>query len=170
MWKRHITLVTVCQLYFTSALCAPHRCFYLRVFGGSYNKLWIWGDTFRDYTHITCTYTGNSLPSLHSLFVSPNPKACLLILEREEWRGREGERTIDVKNINQPSLVQTRDPIHNPGMCPDQESNPWPLGLQDDAPTNTNLARACGILFCYSFSVLPYPSKRCQLGLINQML
>ena len=38
-----------------------------------------------------------------------------------------------------PDQAQT----HNLSMCPDQESNPWPFGLWDDAPTNwATLARA----------------------------
>ena len=32
-----------------------------------------------------------------------------------------------------PVCATTEDQTYNLGMCPDQESNPWPLGLQDDA-------------------------------------
>ena len=42
------------------------------------------------------------------------------------------------RNINQLPLVRTPagDGTRNLGVCPDQEFNPRPFGLWDDAPTN----------------------------------
>nr|KAF6279136.1 hypothetical protein mMyoMyo1_010179 [Myotis myotis] len=60
---------------------------------------------------------------------------------RREWREGEGERGTD----RQTSTVRenpgsaasctppTGDGAHNPGLCPDRESNPGPLGPQADA-------------------------------------
>ena len=59
-------------------------------------------------------------------------KLYLLIWERErERRGRE-------RNINwlPPKCTQTWDRTRNPGVCPDWESNPHPVGVQDGAPAN----------------------------------
>ena len=55
---------------------------------------------------------------------------CLLILER----GTQGGE----RNINRLPTVcgPTRDRTRNLGMCPDWESNPQPLGVQDDTLSN----------------------------------
>ena len=63
----------------------------------------------------------------------------MLILESEERREKERERNINVKEKH-PSVASPRastgDRTCNPGMCPDQESNPQPFfGLRDDTPT-----------------------------------
>ena len=42
-------------------------------------------------------------------------------------RGREGERETETSD---PRTLPTRDLAHNPGMCPDWESNLWPFCLQ----------------------------------------
>ena len=52
----------------------------------------------------------------------------LLIPEREEWEGG-GEREKKRDTL-------TEGQTHNPGTCPDQESNQRPFGLPDNAPTN----------------------------------
>ena len=44
--------------------------------------------------------------------------------------GREGEKHQCVVASHTPP---TGDLAHNPGMCPDRESNRWPSGLQEDA-------------------------------------
>ena len=54
-----------------------------------------------------------------------------LFLQREEGREKERERNIDVREICQ--LVASRAPpngdlAHNPGMCPDWESNHQTFG------------------------------------------
>ena len=50
----------------------------------------------------------------------------------ERRRKREGERNIDVwekhRSIGCLSHSPARDLAHNPGMCPDWKSNPWPFG------------------------------------------
>ena len=50
-------------------------------------------------------------------------------MEREGERGRES--SMWERNINQLPLAQalTRDQPHNPGMCPDQESNHRPFAV-----------------------------------------
>ena len=67
----------------------------------------------------------------------------LLLFFRE--RGREGEEEGE-RNINvreKLACALTVNQTLNPGVCPDWESNPWPFGLQDNAPTNwATLARA----------------------------
>ena len=50
-----------------------------------------------------------------------------LFLER--GGGREGEKHQCVVTSHTPP---TEDLAHNPGMCPDQESNRQPFGLQDN--------------------------------------
>ena len=37
-----------------------------------------------------------------------------------------------------PIHAPTRDQTHNLGMCPDQELNPPPFGVQDDAPPESH--------------------------------
>ena len=57
-----------------------------------------------------------------------------LILEKGKGREkREGEKH---RSVGPLIYVPSRDQVCNPGMHPDQELNPQPLGLQDDAPTN----------------------------------
>ena len=56
-----------------------------------------------------------------------------------EWGGaREREPVMWERNIDwlPPIRAPTRDWTWNLGMCPDQESNPQPFGVQDDTPTN----------------------------------
>ena len=48
-------------------------------------------------------------------------------------RERERERNIDWLS---PIYAPTRDLTYNPSMCPDQESNLQPFGVQGNAPTN----------------------------------
>ena len=59
-----------------------------------------------------------------------------LFLEREEERGKEKERNIDVREKHQLDASRTfltGDRTHNSGMCPDQASNWRSLTLRDDA-------------------------------------
>ena len=61
-----------------------------------------------------------------------------------DFRKRKGDRKRDREtsmweiNINRLPLTlsPTRDGTCNLGMCPDQESNPKPFGIWDNAPTN----------------------------------
>ena len=60
-------------------------------------------------------------------------KILFICLDRGEGREEERERNIDVQVIH--GLVASHTPptgdlAHNPGMCPDQESNQWPFGSQ----------------------------------------
>ena len=59
-----------------------------------------------------------------------------LSLERGEGREEKRERNIDVqeKHRSVASLTPpTGNPAHNPGMCPDWESNQQPFGSQTNA-------------------------------------
>lgn len=58
-----------------------------------------------------------------------HPKSNLLTL-REEEVGREKHRLIA------PILAPTGDQTHNLSLCLDWESNPQPVGVRADAPTN----------------------------------
>ena len=58
-----------------------------------------------------------------------------LFLERREVKGKERERNIDVLPLTR---MLTGAWMHNPGMCPDQESSQCPFALQNDIqPTKT---------------------------------
>ena len=64
-----------------------------------------------------------SIPLKHYLFI-------YLFLEREEGREKERERHIDVreKHLSAVSCMHPEQGAgHNPGMCPDWESNQQPL-------------------------------------------
>ena len=61
------------------------------------------------------------------------PRFYLLISERREGREKERERNIYVQEIHRLVAFYTSptgDLAINLGMCPDQESNQWPLGSQ----------------------------------------
>ena len=61
-----------------------------------------------------------------------------LFLERGEVREKERQRNINARQKHPlvgPPMQPARDQAHNPGMCPDWESNQWPLALWDDAQT-----------------------------------
>ena len=84
---------------------------------------------------------------LSYFFKNLHLRTCLLIFSAG-GRGREREREKET-NIDRPPLTHTptKDRSPNLGMCPDQESNPQPLGLQDYAPSNwAVLARAIQLL------------------------
>ena len=51
---------------------------------------------------------------------------------------RERKRNINVRNINRlpPILALTGDQTHKVGVCPDQELDLQPFGVQADTPTN----------------------------------
>ena len=57
-----------------------------------------------------------------------------LFLERGEGREKERERNFSVQEKQCPLVAShmppTGDLAHNPGMCPDWESNQWPFGSQ----------------------------------------
>ena len=56
-----------------------------------------------------------------------------LFLERDEGKEKEKETNIDVKEKHWmvvSHMSPTRDLAHNPGMCPDRESNQQPFGSQ----------------------------------------
>ena len=76
--------------------------------------------------------------SLQLNFFYLHPKICLLILDRKEERWRKRENIDVERNIDWLPPISTLigDRISNLGMCPDQEANPQPFGLWDNAPTN----------------------------------
>ena len=56
-----------------------------------------------------------------------------LFLEKGERREKEKERNINVQEIYPlvaSPMPPTGDLVHNPGMCPDRESNQRPFGSQ----------------------------------------
>ena len=56
---------------------------------------------------------------------------------REKGREEEGERNIDVRKTSMVAccMPPTRDQTHNPGMCPEWESNsPFAFGTTDTQP------------------------------------
>ena len=78
----------------------------------------------------------------------------MLIDCRERVEGKENlrERNIDEREKHQ--LLSICTPVgawtYHLGRCPDQESNLWPFGLQDDTPTNrVTLARAKSVSFLH---------------------
>ena len=55
-----------------------------------------------------------------------------------ERGGGERERNIDMRETSDqlpPVCAPTGDWTHNPGMCPDWESNPWPFDVWDSTTT-----------------------------------
>ena len=92
------------------------------------------------------------------LKLNQSPKY-LLILEREEGRDRNREILMWERNINWLPLLHTLtgDGICNLDMFPNQESNPWPFGVQDDTSTNwATPARAIIMLISWNFSCLNF--------------
>ena len=69
-----------------------------------------------------------------SFFKKTSPKD-MFIAFRERGKGRSRERQTDIDQLL-PICAPTRDQTCNLGMCPDQESNPQPLGAQDNTPTS----------------------------------
>ena len=61
-------------------------------------------------------------------------------------KGRGGEREMGVRKIDWSPLVHalTDNQTHNPGLCPDQESNLQPSGAWGQCSNRlSHLARAC---------------------------
>ena len=87
-------------------------------------------------------------------------KKILFIYFRERGRDGERERNIDVQKKYQ--LVASCTPptgnqAHNPGMCPDWESNQWPFGLWDDTqPTEPHQS---GLNFNYLLMMFSFHLK-----------
>ena len=63
------------------------------------------------------------------------------------------------------------DPAHNPGMCPDWESNLWPFGLQagtqSSEPHQPGLILYFLILFLKERSEIKYPVVWCAILVFN---
>ena len=75
-----------------------------------------------------------------------------LIPQKREGREKERERNINVREKSRWRLplacTPTRDRTHNPGMCPDQESNPGLLALQDGTqPTTPHCPGFCTVIY-----------------------
>ena len=64
-----------------------------------------------------------------------------------------GERNIDMRNIGwlPPIRVLTRDQTCNMGVCPDGESDLWPLSAQDNTPTNQATPPRASLLLYFYF-------------------
>ena len=56
-------------------------------------------------------------------------------LKRGEERERERERNTDAREKYQSRMCSTWEETHNPGICPDWESNQQNFSLCDDTPT-----------------------------------
>ena len=91
-----------------------------------------WTRNLRDGSHLSW-YPLGTFCSIHDrsavLLSSPSLKKSFiyLFLERGEGREKGAEKHQCVVASCAPS---TEDLAHNPGMCPDWESNQWPFGLQ----------------------------------------
>ena len=69
----------------------------------------------------------------HYLYIYCFFKRFYLFSERVEGREIERKRNFNVREKHQlaaPCMPPTRDLAHNPGMCPDWESNQQPFGSQ----------------------------------------
>ena len=91
-----------------------------------------------------CILCGFSAVSLTIYLFVCFLKRLYLFLEREE--GREKVRK---RNTDQLPLIHslTRDQAHNPGVCPDQESNLRPFALWADAqPTEPHVSELVSLL------------------------
>ena len=72
---------------------------------------------------------------------------CVFFLEK--WEGEEREKARNINMREEHWLVAFQmypdwDQTHNLGMCPDWESNLWPIGSQDDAqPSHTSQGVFC---------------------------
>ena len=64
-------------------------------------------------------------------------------------RGREGRKEGENTDVLPLVHALTGDQTHNLGMCPDQESNPWPFDLWDEAPTNWATLAMTNIIFLF---------------------
>ena len=71
------------------------------------------------------------------IFIYPHLRIWDMLIDFRETE-RERETSIWERNIHllPPIHSLTKDWTRNLGMCPDQESNPQPFGVQDDASTN----------------------------------
>ena len=77
----------------------------------------------------------------------------------EGWEGREKKREASMceRYINWSPLTSSQ-PVeilaHNPGICPNQESNQWPFALQASAQSTEPHQPGlffCFVLFCFVF-------------------
>ena len=84
------------------------------------------------------SFPSSPLPLLHSS--SPLVFFSLLLTQGHSHLLERGEKNINVreKHLLPASRAPQRgtNPHPHPGMCPDQEGNWQPLGLQDDAQPN----------------------------------
>ena len=121
-------------------MCSPQIidlwAFWPNRFPNKYLNLGILGQWF--YT--SCSEDlGTALILILFFFFNTHTRTCLLILERGEGRERERERNTDVREEHRsfvPCLHLDQGPAQNRDMCPDQDSNPQPLGPQDPVPTS----------------------------------
>ena len=75
-----------------------------------------------------------------------------LCLEREEGKEKERERNINVRlPVTHPH--QTGDLTHNPGMCPNRESNWRPFGSQAGAQSTEPHQPGLGGFCCFLIPV-----------------
>ena len=91
-------------------------------------------------TQLFASYAGNqdleTHTSIHSVLLLLCFKDFIYFLVE---KGREGEREVEKLDVWEKhwSFASHMLPVQylacNPGMCPDWESNPWPVGLLDDA-------------------------------------
>ena len=81
--------------------------------------------------HLYALFGEVSIQVLCTFFFNPHMKTCLLILGTGEGREREKKTLMWERNIN--GFFFCACPHwgwnHNPGMCPDWESNPPPFGV-----------------------------------------
>ena len=80
-------------------------------------------------------YEVNSSPSRHRVCFSHTWSLYTYIFFKDLFiyfgeRGKEGERQGEKHGSVASLTAPTGDLAHNPGLCPDWESNWWPFGLQ----------------------------------------
>ena len=71
-------------------------------------------------------------------------KILFIFRERGRERERDGEKHQCVVAFHTPP---TGDLVHNPGMCPDWESNQWPCALQSGAQSTEPHQSGISVLF-----------------------
>ena len=114
--------------------------------------LWQWSWIKSDFSYLTKVF--EHFPSFLHFFIL-HPRIYHWFQRKRkgegEWvGGREREKKHRCeRTINQlpPKWAVTGDWTCNLGMCPNQESNPWPFGLQDNTPTNWAIPTRVNIFF-----------------------
>ena len=101
---------------------------YPEISGISIHQQWTMGK--RNQENNPIYYWNDKIRYLGTNFLYPNPRLCLLVLERGEGKKR-GRNTDSLA----PVCAPTRDGSCSLGVWPDPDLNPHPFGVWDGAPT-----------------------------------